>query len=236
MPQHLQSLTVPAAVPGQVHVDLLRAGLIPDPYLDDNESLLAWIGLVDWTYRTVFSVTAADRAAAQRHDLVFDGIDTVATIHLNGQLLADVANQHRTYRFDVTDVLRDGDNELVVAFRSPIKYADAQSTSFGARPRPYPTPYDAIRKSACSFGWDWGISTASSGLWRPVHLESWSTARLARTLVHAEPRGDGGRVSVSVDLERTGECEVTLERQRGTHRPPPLAGAAHGQQREPLGL
>ena len=35
---------VPATVPGSVHTDLLAAGLIPDPYLDDHEALLAWIG------------------------------------------------------------------------------------------------------------------------------------------------------------------------------------------------
>ena len=66
----------------------------------------------------------------------------------------------------------------------------------GARPRPYPTPFDAIRKSACSFGWDWGIATATSGIWRPVRLESWTTARLDEVLVRAIAGGDGGVVEV----------------------------------------
>ena len=67
-----------------MHLDLLPRGLIPDPYLDDNESALAWIGLVDWTYETTFTVDEADAAASARHDLVFDGLDTVATVRLNG--------------------------------------------------------------------------------------------------------------------------------------------------------
>ena len=41
-------------VPGEVHVDLLAAGLIPDPFDGDNESLLAWIGRTDWIYRATF--------------------------------------------------------------------------------------------------------------------------------------------------------------------------------------
>ena len=62
----------------------MRAGLIPDPYLDDNESTLAWIGLVDWTYETTFTLRADERAAASVHELVFEGLDTVATVSLNG--------------------------------------------------------------------------------------------------------------------------------------------------------
>lgn len=208
-PAEVRGAPVPATVPGTVHDDLLAAGLIPDPYLDDNEALLAWIGLTDWTYRTVFSLAASELDAA-RHDLVFDGIDTVASLHLNGTLLGEVANQHRTFRFDVTELVREGDNELVVAFRSPVKHADAQSIVLGARPRPYPTPYEAIRKSAASFGWDWGIATATSGLWRPVHLESWSTARLAQVLVHAEPNGAGGTVSARVQIAAATEADLTL--------------------------
>ena len=201
------SLPAPADVPGCVHLDLMRAGLIPDPYLDDNEALLAWIGLVDWEYRTTFEMDAAALASASVHDLVFDGLDTVAEVRLNGGVVARTANQHRGYRFDVTALLREGENELVVAFTSPIRYANAQSVALGARPRPYPLPYDAIRKSACSFGWDWGIATATSGLWRGVRLESWSTARLAEVLVTATPgaaagdtEGGGGETSGTARL------------------------------------
>ena len=45
---------VPATVPGCVHTDLLAAGLIPDPYRDDNEERLHWIGHRDWVYRSAF--------------------------------------------------------------------------------------------------------------------------------------------------------------------------------------
>jgi beta-mannosidase len=201
---------VPASVPGVVHLDLLAAGVIPDPYLDDNEAKLAWIGLVDWTYETSLAITGAELAAHERHELVFDGLDTVATVLLNGDVIADVANQHRSYRIDVTDALREGRNTLTVAFRSPVRYANAQSVALGVRQRPYPLPYEAIRKSACSFGWDWGIATSTSGIWRPVTWDSWSLARLDEMRVHAEPDGDGGVVRVTARVARTGDTPLQL--------------------------
>ncbi|WEG08038.1 glycoside hydrolase family 2 protein [Microbacterium horticulturae] len=209
VPAEVGDAAVPAVVPGVVHLDLMREGLIPDPYLDDNEALLAWIGLTDWTYETEFEVSA-DAVGGRRHELVFDGLDTVATVTLNGSEIARVQNQHRTHRIDVTGVLRAGTNHLVVAFRSPVKYADAQSLVYGPRPRPYPTPYEAIRKSACSFGWDWGIVTATSGIWRPVRLESWASARLGDVRVVATPAGDDGRVEVTACVSRADETPLRL--------------------------
>ncbi|MEQ6897099.1 glycoside hydrolase family 2 protein [Microbacterium sp. KR10-403] len=209
VPDLVRDAAVPAVVPGVVHLDLMRAGLIPDPYLDDNEALLAWIGLTDWTYETTFEVSDA-ALDGRRHELVFEGLDTVATVTLNGVEIARVQNQHRTHRIDITDVLTAGANGLRVAFRSPVRFADAQSLVYGPRPRPYPTPYEAIRKSACSFGWDWGIATATSGIWRPVRLESWATARLDDVRVVATPDGAGGRVEVTASVTRADQAPLRL--------------------------
>ena len=71
---------LPASVPGCVHTDLLAAGRIEDPYLDENESKLSWIGRTEWTYSTSF----AHDPGAGRTDLVCAGLDTIAEIELNG--------------------------------------------------------------------------------------------------------------------------------------------------------
>ncbi|GAB3171859.1 hypothetical protein GCM10027059_40790 [Myceligenerans halotolerans] len=225
---------VPATVPGTVHTDLMAAGLVPDPYLDDNERLLAWIGRCDWEYRTTFTwrrrpagVTGAgghsgDDApvGAVRHELAFDGLDTVAAIALNGAEVGRTANQHRSYRFDVTGLLHDGENELTVRFASPVRYADAQSLALGQRPQVNHHPFNAIRKAACNFGWDWGIDAATAGIWRPVRLESWSTARLAavRPLPGVDLSGPApvGLLDVHVDVQRaagaaTGEDPLEVD-------------------------
>ncbi|MCT9818870.1 glycoside hydrolase family 2 protein [Microbacterium sp. W1N] len=196
---------IPATVPGSVHVDLLAAGLIPDPFHGVNEAAVAWVGLVDWTYETTFTWAPDGHSC---HDLVFDGLDTVTEIRLNGALLGATANQHRGYRFDVGAILVEGENTVELAFRAPIPYANEQSLALGVRPRPYPLPYDAIRKSACSFGWDWGIATFTSGPWKPVRLESWSGARLAEVRVSATPEGEGGAVTAEVLIERDGESDA----------------------------
>jgi beta-mannosidase len=198
---------VAATVPGSVHTDLLAAGLIPDPYLDDNERLLAWVGLATWRYRLEFEWS---NQGFERVDLAFDGIDTVADITLNGEPVASTRNMHRRYRFSVRDLLREGSNELIVDFASPIRTADAASLEIGYRPHVNHHPYNAIRKMACSFGWDWGIDTASSGIWRPVTLHSWSGARIASVRPLARLDGDTGRLEAHVEIERASAGPVEL--------------------------
>src|SRR5262245_58271104 len=91
--------TIPAAVPGCVHLDLLANRLIPDPYTDVNEIALDWIGRNEWVYRTRF---AAEPDPENCQELVFEGLDTVAIIELNGAEIGRTFNMHRTYRFDVS--------------------------------------------------------------------------------------------------------------------------------------
>src|SRR6266540_373996 len=93
VPDNLGGRDVPAQVPGSTHLDLMTAGVIPDPYLDRNEATLTWMHRVDWRYSTVFQAQAP--RPGERVELVFDGIDTVATIELNGEVLGHTANMHR---------------------------------------------------------------------------------------------------------------------------------------------
>ncbi|MBT2483997.1 MULTISPECIES: glycosyl hydrolase 2 galactose-binding domain-containing protein [unclassified Microbacterium] len=200
VPDHIRDAgAVPASVPGSVHTDLLAGGLIPDPYLDENEKTQAWIGITDWTYRTVFDVQPGDA----HQELVFQGLDTIAKVRLNGVELGETRNMHRTHRFDVSASVVDGSNELVVEFASPVRAADAASLALGYRPHTNHHPYNAIRKMACSFGWDWGIDTSTSGIWRPVTLESWSDARFGDARI-AGVRIDGeARLQVAVPVRGT---------------------------------
>jgi beta-mannosidase len=207
VPEQLRGVAVPATVPGSVHTDLLAAGLIPDPYLDDNEAKLAWIGLTDWRYQTTFN---ADPVIAEVTELAFAGLDTIAEIDLNGERIGATRNMHRGYRFDVTERIRPGRNDLTVTFRSPVRAADAASLDLGYRPHVNHHPYNAIRKMACSFGWDWGIDTASSGLWKPVTVQSWTTARLAAVRPVATVDGTDGVVEVHVDVARSSDEPLRL--------------------------
>ncbi|MCZ7420485.1 glycoside hydrolase family 2 protein [Verrucosispora sp. WMMA2121] len=215
VPPEVDGVTVPATVPGCVHTDLLAAGLIPDPYLDDNETALAWIGRTDWVYETTFERPSDEPA---RLDLVCAGLDTVATITLNGVEVGHTENMHRGHRFDVTSLLRAETNHLAVRFDSAYRYAEAQRDRLGDRPNAYPEPFQFIRKMACNFGWDWGPTLVTAGIWQEIALHGWSVARLAvvRPLVTVD--GDTGRVEVHVDVERVVDRPLTVRaRVAGQH-------------------
>ncbi|MGY5106869.1 glycoside hydrolase family 2 protein, partial [Streptomyces sp. 900105245] len=188
---------IPARVPGCVHTDLLAAGLIPDPFLGTNEHEVEWVGRRSWTYEIPLPAT---QSTHERTDLVFDGIDTAARITLDGKPLARTRNMHRSYRFDVTG--RSG--ELRVEFASAYEEAQSVRELTGERPNVYPAPSQYIRKMACSFGWDWGPTVVTAGLWRPVRVERWSTARLAQVRPLVTVDESTGRVELRVEVERTG--------------------------------
>ncbi|MFC9689144.1 glycoside hydrolase family 2 protein [Kribbella sp. NPDC056951] len=211
---------IPAEVPGSVHTDLLAAGIIPDPYLAANEAELRWMFDVDWRYRRPLTLRPA--VLGERVELVFDGLDTVATIALGGAELGRTANMHRSYRFDVT-ALADGiERELVVDLTSATNYATEQRDRLANRPSPYGTPFQFVRKMACSFGWDWGPDLRTAGIWKGVRVERWHTARIAQvrplvsvdlgpdeTLAPRQPVAPG-RVETYIELERSGAAETTL--------------------------
>ena len=186
-----------ATVPGVVHIDLHTAGLIPDPFLDRNEATVGWIGRTEWIYSTVLATGPA--MPGERRHLVFDGLDTVATVELDGVVLGQTENQHRGHRFDVTELLGEGDHQLMVRFAAQLDEAERRSLEIGPLPHVNAHPYNAIRKMACNFGWDWGPDLVTAGIWRPVRLETWSVRRSppVRPLVAVD--GDRGIATVHVD-------------------------------------
>uniref|UniRef100_UPI003D7EE713 glycoside hydrolase family 2 protein n=1 Tax=Kineococcus sp. SYSU DK004 TaxID=3383125 RepID=UPI003D7EE713 len=193
---------LPATVPGTVHTDLLDAGLVEDPYAGLEEAAQAWLHRSAWDYELTF--TAGAPAAGERTDLAFDGLDTVAALELNGVPLGRTANMHRRYRFDVTGALAAGENRLRVRFTSALEHAEGVEKDLGARPRAYAHPFNAVRKMAASFGWDWGPDLQTAGIWKPVSLQRWRTARLAAVRPLAVLDGSTGRLRVAVDVERSG--------------------------------
>ncbi|MFE0448977.1 glycoside hydrolase family 2 protein [Streptomyces fungicidicus] len=200
---------LPASVPGCVHTDLLAAGLIPDPFLGRNETEVAWVGRREWTYETELT---AGTGPHEQTDLVFDGLDTVAEILLDGRPLGRTRNMHRSYRFDVTGL----SGRLTVRFASAYAEAEAVRGRLGERPGAYAEPYQYLRKMACSFGWDWGPTLVTAGIWRPVRLERWSTARIARVRPLVTVEDGVGQIELTVDVERSRvEAPLTLEASAG---------------------
>jgi beta-mannosidase len=189
---------LPATVPGGVHTDLLAVGRIPDPFVADNERRVAWVAETDWEYRCAFA--ADPHLLSEEHVwLVCDGLDTLATIILNGHELGRTANMFRQYRWDIKSFLRPIENELLIGFASPVRYAAEQQAL-----RQMPGVSQAIpggphlRKAPCQFGWDWGPQLPPIGIWRPLRLEGYSKARLDE--VHLRQIHADGQVTIESRL------------------------------------
>jgi beta-mannosidase len=207
-------IDVRASVPGVVHWDLERGGLIPDPFLRDNEDLVQWIGLKDWTYRRQFNVPA--EMLDRRHvELVFEGLDTFARVKLNGRKVAATSNMFIMYRFDVKKILKPGRNTIEVKFLSPLReglrlhrrHREVRLYEADGNPRPY------VRKAQYSFGWDWGPKLPTSGIWRDVYVEGWDTARIESVYWRTLGIKDGAaKVAVTVEFAGTGRlsCRAGL--------------------------
>jgi len=183
----------PAVVPGCVHRDLRRQGIIPDPFWGTNELDLQWIEERDWEYRARFIVPRA-LLAKEIVELVADGLDTVATVRLNGREVARTDNMFVGHRWDVKPLLRAGKNELCVHFGSARRYIRATRPEHC--PREINDPVGrctVIRKQQCQFGWDWGPRFVTAGIWRDIRLEGWTGNRVASVRV-TQVHGSGGSV------------------------------------------
>jgi beta-mannosidase len=168
-------------VPGTVHTDLLRAGLIRDITVDGVESDDLWIARARWAYRTTVEPPTDPFTRAV---IGFEGIDTVGEIFLNGRSRLRVQNMFRIHEIDITPELQAGPVTITVELDSALAVAEA-AEAVNPLPRPdiYPMPYNQVRKMACSFGWDWGPATVTAGLWKPVFLTTWTAARLKEVQV-----------------------------------------------------
>jgi hypothetical protein len=112
---------LPARMPAQVHDVLLQHGKISDPHIGKNAADSAWVGEKDWAYACVFkSPLYAERPAYLR----FGGLDTLATVYLNGHKIGNFNNMFRRYKVNVRKQLSPGgrDNVLLIIFSSPLRF------------------------------------------------------------------------------------------------------------------
>ncbi|WP_141503926.1 beta-mannosidase [Paenibacillus luteus] len=177
-----------AVVPGCVHTDLLRNGVIKDPFYATNEHDLQWIDKVDWEYESTFDVEG-DLLGSSRLELVFDGLDTYADVYVNGSHVLSADNMFRTWKADVLHVVKAKDNTLSVRFRSPVREDLPKIEQLGYN---LPASNDQselgglgeqkisifARKAPYHYGWDWGPRFVTSGIWREARLEGWSVSRI----------------------------------------------------------
>ena len=198
----------PATVPGSVHADLLALGEIEDPFFRENEKDLQWIGETDWRYWRDFRVAASllesDRVLLRCH-----GLDTLATLRINGKLVARADNMHPDLGVRRQAKARVGEQP----HRGPLRVGGqggAQASAGGAPARLVPdaVPEGAswLRKEPCNFGWDWGPGLVTCGIWREIELVAFDTARLADVQIVQD---HSGARAVVVEVRAAGGAAPT---------------------------
>ncbi len=188
--------TVPATVPGSVYHDLLTAGKIPDPFYRGNENEALKLMDNDFHYSRIFTLEPGFPDA----DAVLlrcEGLDTIATVYVNGALAGHADNMHRIWEFDVKHLLHPGENTIAVHFSSPTRYikaAYANSVADGSSDAMVGFPH--IRKAHCMFGWDWGPRLPDAGIWRDISVIAVEKARIRD--VRVDQHHEDGRVTLNV--------------------------------------
>jgi len=203
---------VPAHVPGDVHLDYERAGLIADPFFGTNHDHCRWMEEWDWWYRT--ELVPPTHGPGQRLHLLFEGLDVFATVYLNGKVVGKHQNMFTPFRVDVTDHVRPGPNRLEVCLASPVSPP-------GRVPSPEVRGYGSplrlqVRKAQSCYGWNITPRLVTIGIWKPVSwllVDAVEFADVTVTTLAVRPDG-AAELEALVELQANhgapGPCEVEL--------------------------
>lgn len=185
---------IAATVPGDIHLDLLAAGRVPDPFIEDNYKHSLFAEEREWWYVREFT-PEADMLACRRVEILFEGLDTFATVYLNGVEIGTSRNMWVPLTADVTDLLQPlGANTLAVRLRSPSAAVREDmerdetphvTAGFTPRERVY------ARKAQMSFGWDIAPRLVTCGIWRPVRLIGHGAGAIRDVHVRSRLNEDG---------------------------------------------
>ncbi|MCM1047861.1 MAG: glycoside hydrolase family 2 protein [Clostridiales bacterium] len=211
-----------AEVPGSVYGNLLKKGLMPDPYYRMNELDALKLMEKDFCFRTKFNISK-EQLEEDFLLLRFDGIDTLADVYLNDEHLGYCDNMHRIWEYDIHETAKEGENALRVQIYSPTKYiAEENEKIYTGGSLECMEGFPHLRKAHCMFGWDWGPRLPDAGIFRAVSLLSGKKARLEQVYItqkwnhkateeNALSTNTSNVVVVNDDEIVTVVCNVTIE-------------------------
>jgi Glycosyl hydrolases family 2, sugar binding domain/Glycosyl hydrolases family 2/Glycosyl hydrolases family 2, TIM barrel domain len=138
-------------------------------------------------YRRTFSVRLG--TASERTLLHFGAVDYEATVYVNGRAVGTHSGGYQSFTYDITDALKNGENDLVVKVYDP--------TSKGPNPHGKQSQHP-----------EWMTYTASSGIWQTVWLETVP----ATYIEHLTLTADVDRSELHIEVELQGKREgYTIE-------------------------
>ena len=210
----LEKRWVPAQVPGDVHLDYQRAGLIGDPFYGLNHDHIRWMEEMDWWYRTDITPPAVEQG--KRLHLLFEGLDVFATVFLNGKEVGRNNNMFTPLRLDVTDRTKPGGNRLEVCLGAPLFPPDRPARTADVRGYGQALRLQ-VRKSQSCYGWNISPRMVTIGIWKPVSFLVVDEVEIADVFVRTVALRDGtAELEALVELRhnhgRPGavECDLTV--------------------------
>ncbi len=203
--QEGQSESIAAAVPGSTYTNLLQAGKIPNPFFGENNTKVQWVAEKNWFFERSFEVPR--ELHEKRHvELVCHGLDTLATLWLNGHQLGAADNMFRSWTFDIKPHLRRGTNRLRIRFDTLAPYVEQHrkdyQQQFGVNLH---NPRSWVRKGPYMWGWDWCRPILTQGVWRKIEVLGYD-ARIADLGVLQTHQPDGS-VSLQILAAVSGRSE-----------------------------
>src|SRR5690554_2850767 len=204
-----------AAIPGSVQSDLIRHGVLPDPFYGTNEKDIQWVEDEDWDYRKTF-VLSADQLNSDDAYIFFEGLDTHSDVFLNGAMILQTENMFIGHKVPVKNLLKVGENKLHIRFYSPINRMMPARETFGYE---YPAGNDHReeklsvynRKAPYHFGWDWGIRIVQMGIWKPISLHFYNDARIEEYYVkQLSVTKEKAEVEYQIAIHSLGVSDATL--------------------------
>lgn len=202
-----------ARVPGSVFTDLLREGLMEDPFYRDNEDRATELSYNDYEYKREFNISSS----MLKKDKIFlccEGLDTLTEIKINGKLIAKTTNMHRSYEFDVKNMLEEGKNSIYIRFYSPTRYIKKMQKKNPLWRRMFDIAMPGfyfLRKAHSMFGWDWGPKIPDSGIWRDISLKFFKNGRLKDVYITQKHQKSRANIKVFINLDRWAGEEFELE-------------------------
>ncbi|CAG9764678.1 unnamed protein product [Ceutorhynchus assimilis] len=201
----------PASVPGGIYTDLMKLDMIGDIFYGFNDSRTRWVGNINWTYILNFEVEKG-LMDYDTVNLVFEGVDTFASIELNGVVIGETQNMFVRYVYDVKNFLKaQGNNTIKIFFANPVEMGLALNYDQLDKYRiPWECPPDAyqgechinmLRKMQASFSWDWGPSFPSMGLWKPVYIQAFDEAAFQHVVHRVVDSGKSWNIYTDVYFE-----------------------------------
>lgn len=191
------SIYLKAMVPGLVHLDLMNAGIISDPFYRSNEDSIQWVANKDWEYKNEFELDE-HFLKNKNIELVFEGLDTYADVYLNDSLIIEADNMFRQWKIEVSKLLQP-QNTLRIYFYSALKQNSKVAEKYA-----YPLPEQRAftRKAPYQFGWDWGPKIITSGIWKPVFLIAKKDVTINSTYFQTDSiNGSTAFLSTEIEIE-----------------------------------